>query len=86
VQGPCSRSEAVSTRGTIDPFAYHKPLLARRSEPYVAKEAMMHEINSSLMRRRHCGVTALNCRPFPGFESLAVAQFTCRGGHLLRPN
>jgi hypothetical protein len=37
VQAPCSRSEAVSTRGTIDPFAYHKPLLAGRSEPYAAK-------------------------------------------------
>jgi hypothetical protein len=24
----------------------------------------MHEINSSLVRRCHCGVAALNCRPF----------------------
>ena len=26
---------------------------------------MMHEINSSLVRRRHCGVAALDCHPFP---------------------
>ena len=25
----------------------------------------MHEINSSLVRRRHCGVAALDCHPFP---------------------
>jgi hypothetical protein len=30
---------------------HRKPLLARRSEPYVAKEATMDELNSCLPRR-----------------------------------
>ena len=33
-------------------LAYHKPLLARRSEPYMAKEATMHELKNCSGGRR----------------------------------
>ena len=33
---------------------------------------MMHEINSSLVRRRHCGVAALNCRSVPGVPGFLI--------------
>jgi hypothetical protein len=46
-KAPCLSSEAESARGTIDSCADHKPLLARRSQPYVAKEATMHELNGA---------------------------------------
>src|SRR5206468_7059132 len=38
----------------VDCRTHDKPLFARRSEPYVAKETTMHELNSCRGRRVAC--------------------------------